>query len=195
MTRADGHRPRPEDLARQHLRRGGDDRRVLHQRQHRAQARALLTTLLVNHDRAKELRDTYKSSWSRDLDATLAYGDLRPIDKLYIAMVQAGTDEALLFEGLGRCNANTIEADFKSYEFRGLAFDDNASSKREPGVAAELGIPGLIARVAQASQDSAAGAVDTKLGANIANLHGEANAPLKALVDRKGAEYVAGMFH
>jgi hypothetical protein len=90
---------------------------------------ALLTTLLVNHDRAKELRDTYKSTWSRDLDATLAYGDLRPIDKVCIAMAQAGTDEALLFEGLGRCNANTIEADFKRYEFRGLAFDDNASSK------------------------------------------------------------------
>jgi hypothetical protein len=68
-------------------------------------------------------------------------------------------------------------------------------NKREPGVAAELGIPGFIARVAQASQDSAAGAADTKLGTNIANLHGEANALLKALVDRKGAEYVAGMFH
>ena len=192
----------------------------------------LLTTLLVNHDRAKELRATYKSNWSRDLDAdlgslgdadalraldsldygelrpmskvlialggtgtdtttlwrvlkecnkaapagtgiarfdamwsavtgslpsgcfdsfksqglaaaldddldgyelvkahaTLAYGDLRGIDKVYIAMVQAGTDEALLFEGLARCNPNTIEADFRDYEFRKLAFSDNASS-------------------------------------------------------------------
>ena len=60
--------------------------------------------------------------------ATLAYGDLRGIDKVYIAMVQAGTDEALLFEGLARCNPNTIEADFRDYEFRKLAFSDNATS-------------------------------------------------------------------
>ena len=60
--------------------------------------------------------------------ATLGYGDLRPIDKVYIAMVQATTDEALLFEGLARCNPGSIEADFRSYEFRGIAFSDNAVS-------------------------------------------------------------------
>ena len=60
--------------------------------------------------------------------ATLAYGDLRPIDKVYIAMVQAATDEALLFEGLARCNPDTIEADFRAYEFRGIAFFDTALS-------------------------------------------------------------------
>jgi hypothetical protein len=60
--------------------------------------------------------------------ATLAYGDLRPIDKVYIAMVQAGTDEALLFEGLARLNPDTVEAAFRDYEFRGVAFSDNAAS-------------------------------------------------------------------
>jgi hypothetical protein len=68
-------------------------------------------------------------------------------------------------------------------------------NKREPGVAAELGIPGFINRVALASQDSMAGAADTKLGGNIASLHDEANRLLQALVEKKGAEYVAGMFH
>ena len=45
--------------------------------------------------------------------ATLAYGELRPVDKIYIATVQSGTDEVMLFEGLARCNLNTIEADFR----------------------------------------------------------------------------------
>ena len=40
-----------------------------------------------------------------------------------------------------------------------------------------------------------AGAADTKLGGNIASLHDEANRLLQALVEKKGAEYVAGMFH
>lgn len=60
--------------------------------------------------------------------AVLAYGDLRPIDKIYLATVQAGTDEALLFEGLARCNPASVEADFTAYEFRGIALSDNATS-------------------------------------------------------------------
>ncbi|MDA0137902.1 hypothetical protein [Solirubrobacter deserti] len=79
---------------------------------------------------------TLSAALDEDLDgyelvkahATLAYGDLRPIDKVYIATIQSGTDEAMLFEGLARCNPNTIEADFQAYEFRNLAFSDNASS-------------------------------------------------------------------
>ena len=80
--------------------------------------------------------DTLSAALDGDLDgyelvkahATLAYGELRPIDKIYVATVQSGTDEAMLFEGLARCNPNTIEADFKAYEFRDVAFSDNATS-------------------------------------------------------------------
>src|SRR5215213_8226209 len=80
---------------------------------------ALLTTLLVNHDRAKELRDTYKSSWSRDLDADLGslgdadalraldsldYGELRPMSKVLIALGGTGTDTTTLWRVLKECN-------------------------------------------------------------------------------------------
>jgi hypothetical protein len=70
-----------------------------------------------------------------------------------------------------------------------------AFNAREPGAAAELGIPGFIAKVAEASQRSAAGSADTALTTDISTLHGEASRILKALVDKKGADYVAGMFH
>jgi hypothetical protein len=70
-----------------------------------------------------------------------------------------------------------------------------AFNKKEPGVAASLGIPDFIAKVAQASERSGAGAADTALGTDIATLHADAERLLQALVDKKGAEYVAGLFH
>ncbi len=48
------------------------------------------------------------------------YGKPRPIDQVWMAMDQAGTDEAMLFEGLAGCNGDTIEADFKAYQLRHL---------------------------------------------------------------------------
>jgi hypothetical protein len=68
-------------------------------------------------------------------------------------------------------------------------------NRREPAVAADLGIPGFIARVAEASQRSGAGAAHTGLAADIASLQDEASRLLRSLVDRKGPDYVAEMFH
>jgi hypothetical protein len=70
-----------------------------------------------------------------------------------------------------------------------------AFTKREPAVAASLGIPEFISKVARASERSGAGAAHTELGADIAALHADAERLLQALVDKQGAEYVAGLLH
>ena len=54
---------------------------------------------------------------------------------------------------------------------------------------------GFIGRVAEASQRSAAGSADTELSADLAQLHAEAARLLQALVDRRGADEIAGLFH
>jgi hypothetical protein len=45
-------------------------------------------------------------------------GELKPIDKIFLALTQVGTDEDLLFEGLAAANPTTIRQEFKSYKFR-----------------------------------------------------------------------------
>jgi hypothetical protein len=50
--------------------------------------------------------------------AIVNHGELRAIDRVFIAMDEAGTDEALLFEGLAGCDDATIERDFDAYAYR-----------------------------------------------------------------------------
>lgn len=64
-----------------------------------------------------------------------------------------------------------------------------------PAIASELGIPGFIARMAEASQRSAAGTADSALPVDITNLHAEASHLLEKLVQLRGADEIARLLH
>jgi hypothetical protein len=70
-----------------------------------------------------------------------------------------------------------------------------AFTNKDPATSAALGIPEFISKVAAASERSGAGAAHTGLAGDISTLHADASRLLKALVDAKGGEYVAGLLH
>ena len=87
--------------------------------------------LKVVHDDRNKLAESFRSesleaALDDDLDgwelvkgiAIFNHGELRAIDKVFIAMDQSGTDEALLFEGLAGCDDAKVERDFASYAYR-----------------------------------------------------------------------------
>ena len=68
-------------------------------------------------------------------------------------------------------------------------------AQADPSTANDLGITRFIADVAQASDRSGAGTGDTGLQTDITGLQTRASQLLRALVERKGADYVARFFH
>ena len=94
--------------------------------------------------------------------------------------------------GGGRAGSASTSAPTSTTSSTTSSRRSTSASRRWPP---SSGIPDFISRVAQASERSGAGAAHTGLGADIAALQGEASRLLRELVERKGAEYVAGMFH